>query len=103
MGSAVIFICLSPKAVDEVAACLYKERPYCVCIDHGLIPQPKGEAVPDKEKLTIMVGDLSWIRYPPVCSQQCHLNRCVYLFFYRFHRRCSTARIVWSVVVGAWR
>jgi len=80
VGSAVIFIHGSPKAVDEAAACLYKERLDCVCIDAGLIPQPKGEAVPDKEKLTVIVGDLSWIRYPPVRSDPCHLYHCVFLF-----------------------
>lgn len=66
MGSAHVFVRGPPKAVDDVARSLFQDRNGCLCIDVGLIPQPEGDAVPDKQKLAIIVGDRTWIRYPPV-------------------------------------
>jgi len=61
-----VFIRGPPKAVDDIVQSLFQDRNEGFCIDVGLIPQPEGDAVPDKEKLAIVVGDRSWIQYPPV-------------------------------------
>lgn len=61
-----VFIRGPPKAVDDIVQTLFQDRSGGFCIDVGLIPQPEGDAVPDNQKLAIVVGDRSWIRYPPV-------------------------------------
>jgi len=89
--------------VDDIVQSLFQDRSGGLCIDVGLIPQPEGDAVPDKQKLAIVVGDRSWIRYPPVRTpvEECFLAYTVPLGR-RFQPRCCTARIVRLGMVGAW-